>query len=131
MIILIYNILEETTMNNFNELPSNSFSTVTYLRNFIHFYISQSDNIYQLLSFINESLDPFGVTFDSSCMSINIKIKKTSLRSDSKFDNSATWYYRIINPILSKFFSDRMIVIGSMVETNGKLYNLEYKDLKY
>ena len=74
--------------------------------------------INSLKEIISRYIDCLSIDFDSSSYKFTIKIKKTSMRKNSGFENDPNYYYRILPNIFYDFIQSNKEMICQIFDHN-------------
>ena len=81
------------------------------LKLLLHRFIYNSDSLQVLIQDFQNEFDLFSIEYDETTKIIQMKIKKTTMKKIPRYNHTSSFYYSIINPIISNFFYNNIDII--------------------
>lgn len=73
-----------------------------------------------LTSYIQKYIDCISIEYNNERKAFFIKIKKTTMKKLSKFENTSNYYYGMIDKIFREFITENPNIIINAFSTNGE-----------
>ncbi len=81
------------------------------LKLLLHRFIYNSNSLQILIQDFQNEFDLFSIEYDETTKIIQMKIKKTTMKKIPRYNHTSSFYYSIINPIISNFFYNNIDII--------------------
>jgi len=81
------------------------------LKLLLHRFIYNSNSLQTLIQDFQNEFDLFSIEYDETTKIIQMKIKKTTMKKIPRYNHTSSFYYSIINPIISNFFYNNIDII--------------------
>jgi len=115
------NNLARNTVYEQNLKSDNDMYTFGNIRVLFHNTIyNDSLCISTLTSYIQKYIDCISIEYNNDKKAFFIKIKKTTMKRLSKFENSSSYYYGMIDKIFREFISENPNIIINAFSANGE-----------
>lgn len=113
--------LNRNTVYEQNLKSDNDMYTFGNIRVLFHNTIyNDSLCITTLTSYIQKYIDCISIEYNNERKAFFIKIKKTTMKKLSKFENTSNYYYGMIDKIFREFITENPNIIINAFSTNGE-----------
>ena len=113
--------INKTTYNEQNLRSDNDMYTFGTIRVLFHNTIyNDSLCITTLTSYIQKYIDCISIEYNNERKAYYIKIKKTTMKKLSKFENSSNYYYGMVNKIFREFITENPNIIMNAFSNYGE-----------
>lgn len=110
------NMINEHNLRSDNDMYT--FGTIRLL--FHNTIYNDSACITTLTSYIQKYIDCISIEYNNEKKAYYIKIKKTTMKKLSKFENTAYYYYGMINKIFREFITENPNIIMNAFINRGE-----------
>lgn len=127
--------INKTVYTEQNLKSDNDMYTFGNIRVLFHNTIyNDSLCITTLTSYIQKYIDCISIEYNNERKAYYIKIKKTTMKKLSKFENSSSYYYGMVNKIFREFITENPAIIMNAFSSYGNpnpstLYTYLYSNM--
>ena len=113
--------INKTVYTEQNLKSDNDMYTFGNIRVLFHNTIyNDSLCITTLTSYIQKYIDCISIEYNNERKAYYIKIKKTTMKKLSKFENSSSYYYGMVNKIFREFITENPAIIMNAFSSYGE-----------